>query len=88
MLSYIKELLAEDEKLREFLMWVNHKASSVETSYKPFAVRAYYFILELDFSNPELNNYDFNQQNLRLDYNLNLSLRLSFILARYSRSKS
>jgi len=36
-------LVATDEKLKQFLMWVNEKSLSVEVPYKPAAVRAFYF---------------------------------------------
>jgi predicted NACHT family NTPase len=36
-------LVAKDEKLQQFLMWVNEKSLSVEVPYKPAAVRAFYF---------------------------------------------
>jgi predicted NACHT family NTPase len=36
-------LVASDEKLQQFLMWVNEKSLSVEVPYKPAAVRAFYF---------------------------------------------
>jgi predicted NACHT family NTPase len=38
----IDEILAQDEKLQEFLGWVEGKSSSVEAPYKPASVRAYY----------------------------------------------
>jgi predicted NACHT family NTPase len=36
-------LVATDEKLQQFLMWVNEKSLSVSVPYKPAAVRAFYF---------------------------------------------
>jgi predicted NACHT family NTPase len=39
-------LVASDEKLQQFLMWVNEKSLSVEVPYKPAAVRAFYFALD------------------------------------------
>ena len=38
-------LVATDEKLQQFLMWVNEKSLSVKVPYKPAAVRAFYFAL-------------------------------------------
>ena len=35
-------LVASDEKLQQFLMWVNQKSLSVKVTYKPAAVRAFY----------------------------------------------
>ena len=42
----IDALVASDEKLQQFLMWVNQKSLSVNVTYKPAAVRAFYFILD------------------------------------------
>jgi len=39
-------LVVSDEKLQQFLMWVNEKSLSVEVPYKPAAVRAFYFALD------------------------------------------
>ena len=44
----IDKMLATDEKLQQFLSWVNQKSSSVEVPYKPAAVRGFYFSLALD----------------------------------------
>jgi predicted NACHT family NTPase len=35
-------LVVSDEKLQQFLMWLNEKSLSVKVSYKPVAVRAFY----------------------------------------------
>ena len=40
------EIAAKDEKLQQFLMWVNEKSLSVKVPYKPAAVRAFYFALD------------------------------------------
>jgi len=42
----IDGLVAADEKLQQFLMWVNQKSLSVETSHSPVAFRALYFALD------------------------------------------
>ncbi|MBW4625364.1 MAG: NACHT domain-containing protein [Brasilonema octagenarum HA4186-MV1] len=42
----IDRLLSLDENLQDFLEWVNHKSLLVQASYKPAAVRAFYFALE------------------------------------------
>jgi hypothetical protein len=39
-------LVATDEKLQQFLMWVNEKSLAVKVPYKPAAVRAFYFALD------------------------------------------
>jgi predicted NACHT family NTPase len=43
-------LVASDEKLQQFLMWVNEKSLSVEVPYKLAAVRAFYFALVRDLA--------------------------------------
>jgi predicted NACHT family NTPase len=43
----IEALLATDEKLQQFLCWVNQKSCSVQLPYKRAAVRAFYFALAL-----------------------------------------
>src|SRR4028119_734495 len=40
-------LVATDEKLQQFLMWVSEKSLSVELPYKPAAVRAFYFAVAI-----------------------------------------
>ncbi|MBD2580531.1 NACHT domain-containing protein [Oscillatoria sp. FACHB-1406] len=42
------EILAREPKLQIFLGWVQRKATSVATSYKPAAVRAFYLSLGID----------------------------------------
>ncbi|MBD2168927.1 NACHT domain-containing NTPase [Calothrix membranacea FACHB-236] len=42
MKQQIDALLATDEKLQQFLVWVGLKSNSVEAPYKPAAVRAFY----------------------------------------------
>lgn len=39
----IDSLLAADEKLQQFLMWVSKKSVVAEASHKPAAIRAFYF---------------------------------------------
>jgi predicted NACHT family NTPase len=41
-------LVATDEKLQQFLMWVSAKSLSVKVPFKPAAVRAFYFALVRD----------------------------------------
>ncbi|MEP6519430.1 NACHT C-terminal helical domain 2-containing protein [Microcoleus vaginatus] len=38
-------LVADDEQLQQFLLWVNQKSLSVDFPYKPAAVRFFYFSL-------------------------------------------
>ncbi len=46
MKQQIDQMLDGDEKLQEYLTWVEQKSSSVEASYKPAAIRAFYFVLD------------------------------------------
>ena len=39
----VNQIVAGDEKIQQFLVWVNEKSFSVSTSYKPAAVRDFYF---------------------------------------------
>ena len=43
MKAQIDGLLAGDEKLQQFLMWLDEKTRSVKASHKPAIVRAFYF---------------------------------------------
>ncbi|MEG3991587.1 NACHT domain-containing NTPase [Microcoleus sp. S28C3] len=63
----IEALLATDEKLQQFLCWVNQKSCSVQLPYKRAAVRAFYFALALaPASKPSPD----------LDCSLNLAVKL------------
>jgi len=54
----IDEILALDKKLQKVLMWVNHKAISVEINYKKSAIRAFYLHCIFDGIN-NCNSSDF-----------------------------
>ncbi|MEG3924313.1 NACHT C-terminal helical domain 2-containing protein [Microcoleus sp. D3_18a_C4] len=45
MKQQVDGLVAEDEELQQFLLWVNQKSISVDFPYKPAAVRFFYFSL-------------------------------------------
>ncbi len=45
MKQQVDGLVAEDEQLQQFLLWVNQKSLSVDFPYKPVAVRFFYFSL-------------------------------------------
>jgi predicted NACHT family NTPase len=68
------ELVATDEKLQQFLMWVSEKSLSVEVPYKPAAVRAFYFALVRDLT---LDSTLVNAFDLALDSALVATLDLS-----------
>jgi predicted NACHT family NTPase len=65
MKPHVDALLAEDEKLQQFLHWVDEKSYSIEAPYKPAAVRAFYFSRSLDLA----LNLAFNHA-LEIDYDL------------------
>ena len=44
----VDRLVAKDDQIQHFLAWVEQKSSSVKVSYKPAAIRAFYFALDLD----------------------------------------
>lgn len=43
MKQQVNALVADDEELQQFLMWVRKKSLSIQAPYKPVAIRAYYF---------------------------------------------
>lgn len=47
MQQYSDELIAADEKLQQFLVWLNQKSASVQVPYKSAAIRAFYLTLAL-----------------------------------------
>ncbi|BAY28833.1 NACHT domain family protein [Nostoc carneum NIES-2107] len=64
MKSRIDGLLSLDENLQNFLKWVNNKSLLAESSYKPAAVRAFYFALEhkliRDWDSQNIDKYRIN----------------------------
>lgn len=76
-------LMAEDEMLQKFLVWVSQKASSVDVPYKLPAVRAFYFAaahaLDRDRT---LDLARLLDSNLARALNLALDLALDLSLAR------
>lgn len=49
MKQQIDQLIADDQALQHYLKWVSEKSQSVDASYKPAAVRAFYFDLNCDY---------------------------------------
>ena len=47
MKSHVDLLIKDDPKLQQALQWVDRKTQSVKARYKPVAMRAYYFALDL-----------------------------------------
>jgi predicted NACHT family NTPase len=71
----IDNLLAQDEKLQEFLGWVEEKSRSVQTRYKSATVRAFYSCLAIALSiGRSLFHRLFSHGGLSLDKYLNLDL--------------
>ncbi len=64
----IDKLATSNQKLQDFLVWLNQKSSTVNASYYPPSVRAFYFTLALP-------------PNYALAYNQNLALSLDRRLA-------
>jgi len=67
-----------DEKLQQFLIWVNDKSLLVEVPYRLMAVRAFYFALALDIARKNANAYD---RSLDIAHSLDLDLAHSFARA-------
>lgn len=76
MKQQINRLLAFDEKLQQFLMWLNQKSLDVKLTYNPVAVRIFYFDLGCPIDNlPNPKFYrDFDRT---LDYSLDRALDLT-----------
>jgi predicted NACHT family NTPase len=78
----IDQLLVGDNKLQQFLDWIEHKSNSVNASYKPSAVRAFYFALVHDLANDLANDLDLDLSNdLALAHDLVLTRVLARVLA-------
>jgi predicted NACHT family NTPase len=60
----IDGLLAQDEKLQEFLGWVEEKSRSVNLFYKPATVRAFYIDWCRYFNNSNDDNKDLEDRDL------------------------
>jgi predicted NACHT family NTPase len=78
MKTRIEELLAEDEKLQEFLRWVDEKARSVQLSHNVIAIRAFYFSHTLAL---DLNRAWLLPQTLAVNSNLGINLNQSLVIA-------
>ncbi len=78
----IDQLLATDEKLQQFLIWVSKKSLGVEVAHKTVAVRAFYFNLARD-RHPQRDPKRYQDSELirALDYDLFILLRLGNIRA-------
>jgi 3',5'-cyclic AMP phosphodiesterase CpdA len=62
----IDELVTSNNKLQQFLRWVNQKSLSTQTTFKPAAVRALYFGFTFSL-HKQFNDYSLAR---RLDYSL------------------
>jgi predicted NACHT family NTPase len=79
-------LIASDEKLQQFLIWVSQKSLSVEVPYKPAAVRAFYLALDRVLDLDRALNLDFALAlacALDLDFDLDRALALDLDLEQY-----
>ncbi|MBE9127056.1 MULTISPECIES: NACHT domain-containing protein [unclassified Coleofasciculus] len=84
MKQQIDRLLPPDEKLLQFLQWIDNKSESISGQYKPTAVRAFFFSLALTLDdyltnalNPDWVNNSFpHRLYLPLSHCLSLALSL------------
>jgi predicted NACHT family NTPase len=79
MKNRVDQILAGDQKLQDFLIWVEQKSSSVTAIYRPAAIRAFYLDLDRDlertlYLDPGLNR----ALNFDLDLDLGLRIDLDF----------
>ncbi|MBD1826883.1 NACHT domain-containing NTPase [Microcoleus vaginatus GB1-A2] len=60
MKQQVDGLVADDEQLQQFLMWIRNKSFSIKAPYKPSAIRAFYLGREVErVSNPRSDlNFD------------------------------
>jgi predicted NACHT family NTPase len=71
-------LLADDKTLQEFLAWIQQKSESVNTPYKPVAIRALYFL----FSQTRSESRSLGlSRSLDLDLSVDLSFELDLALS-------
>jgi len=54
----VDAMLASDQKLQDFLAWVNQKSLSVQVPYKSVAVRAFYFSLGFSLYSSKYHFFD------------------------------
>ena len=83
MLIQINSILREDKGLQKFLSWSNSKTDSVNVSYKPVAVRAFYLYLTLalnDAYDSEGNNALYLTLALDSDLYIDLTRDLYIVL--------
>ncbi|WP_299999241.1 NACHT domain-containing protein [Anabaena sp. AL09] len=73
----IDNLIEEDEKLQDFLIWTHQKVLSIEFPYKAAAVRALYFYLDFNCL-IEREQYKTNDLNISCDWQLAHSIDKSF----------
>jgi predicted NACHT family NTPase len=73
MKQQIDGLVATDEKLQQFLMWLSQKPFTVDVRYKSVAVRAFYFALDRGFDYALDRGLDITL-NRDLDYALDIAL--------------
>ncbi|MBD3887367.1 NACHT domain-containing NTPase [Phormidium tenue FACHB-886] len=77
----IDRILAQDEKLQQFLSWVKQKSDSVKAPYKPAAIRAFYLRLDHNLD-PGFNRALALARPFDLDRALALAPALDLALAR------
>ncbi|MBD1997769.1 NACHT domain-containing NTPase [Leptolyngbya sp. FACHB-541] len=65
--AQIDNLLKGDRKLQQFLVWLNQKSQSINTTHKPAAIRAFYFVLAFNLD-------------LALDHDIDRALALDLAL--------
>lgn len=77
----IDQSIANEPKLQEFLTWVLQKSESVSANYKPVAIRAFYFALDLNHTlalDLDLNGARTYARIRALNLDLNLNLNLNY----------
>jgi len=78
----IDRSIANEPIVNQFLTWVFQKAESIQTCYRPAAIRAFYFVRALDHDHDHDHDLDFALAlALALDLDLDLDLTRALALA-------
>ncbi|MHC5822014.1 MAG: NACHT domain-containing protein, partial [Nostoc sp.] len=72
MKKHVDRIVVGDNKLQQFLQWVNQKSLSVQLQCKPAAIRAFYFEHDCD-----LDSFRILPRALELDFEVNYDLALT-----------
>jgi predicted NACHT family NTPase len=73
-------LVASDEKLQQFLLWLNEKSLSVDVPYKPLVIRAFYLAVAFACDLGLMDDLD-RDRDIAFTFNLDVYLNRDFDIA-------